>query len=642
MECSLDAGLASVVEEFRRLDEGNVDPTALFQQLVAAKASTQGIWLVMDWLRSCREGEITRVLLRAIEHIVGRDERVQFSSGDPGFDAPDCYLTFSHNRNSALQLPPLPLNLLRGYTFAARIYLEPFDVRTSAGERLRTLYRFLTGPGDGQEALLRSRQEPLGMQLLMRTRGSGEKKWTEASCNLPVKYKAWHHVVLSHANPYLANSNLSVYVDGVLVYETPLHYSNLDEKSITNTIGAGFGGRIAAPMLLQGAANAMQARELALGRPRCYLEAPSEKLRLGSTRKRKRNTGAIQDYVAKRFSAARVGHQTAEGIADLRTSLKSVLKAAPLAAHALKTAPKRIASGISGTVSNQSQAADTSSEITPQREDESSIASSYDERIRKAELELGDEHEYDDLPVVFAIDPKTCVGGSQTLPSENPNVARVENGVILAQAINGKRRGAGGDVVIEPSPLIQHENHATTSTAMHKVAHDTTNSFSSLIGKAAAVFDISSRASLEAIGGLSTLLILFHGFVPPSERRQRQYFQVLGDIPTTSDVLAQLVKTLGVVLRANKLYRSEFQTLGGFGLLGSILGLAKAEALSVSVAEEVFRTVLDGPHIEKDASLRCEGVLLVLLNLEIWARAPAATQISWAEHILEYVTNHPL
>ncbi|CAK8986108.1 BEACH domain-containing protein B (BEACH-domain homolog B) [Durusdinium trenchii] len=643
----------------------SVDLRQVEQTLERATYSTTGYEVVTDWLFECRNAELKGVLLDVLGSLFQRGARAQFSLGEASYLFPDAFLEFGLDLGDAMSVPAFELGSLRGYTFAVMANFDPVPehvaLENAHFEQRRTLYQFLSASGHGTEAVLQLAPPNQDTQhvLRVRSRSLGDKEWREVRWELPhgcIAHHQWHHIVVAHSQPYLASSGLTVFVDGVERGTEQLQYPKMDQLASRNLMGQGLGGRMASPTLFEGAASVEQVIEMYLGHPRMRTAIPNpsstlSQNRIHTSRKRTRTvipgplgsargsgpagdapTEPLTPQLSRRFALTRVGHVTSEGIAELRSTVKDLLKMTSSSARQL--AARRL----------QLSANDGAKSCSPG-------GASLPKAPRYHQYQLGVHHRYDDLAIVFTYDIRTCIG-DDLKDHVNGLQVRIQGGVLETLSVNGKRvLSRSGEQVIEPRAIAFAKNKASSAGAAaaasgtRRVASGKAL-FARCLGQATAVLDKHPHPSFESTGAVLPLIAALVSMLPDYVREEHElHLPRKNTFPQALDAgfsttLAKLIRAIGEMIYAREIYRDSFVRAGGFGLIAWILQKLPRHTIDIHVAKAAWEMVVQVGYV--DPSLRCEGLVLVIFDHRVWGATEEATQSYWVQRLLDFVQTHPL
>lgn len=615
----------------------SLDNSALEDGISKSKVTPKGLVELVQWILRERRTPVRCAALSGLQQILKSSSRGQFSSGESSFVFPDAYLSCSMDSADGLSVPPLKLGSLRGYTFSTWIWLEEASEAEDKHHQ-RVLYRFLTTHGFGSWAMI----DLEASEIEVRTRPQGELSWQRARFKMPpavLQPRQWIHLTVAHSQPYLASPILSLFVDGILRSERQLAYPKLDDHATENIIGQGLGGRFAQPMLFEGAVSQQQALELFAGYSRTRVALPSFlTVKQGG---RKNGKGNAQDpgntpssneaQLRKHFSLAKAGHLTPEGISELRTNLRTMVKLGPR--------------NLGDSSSNLMKQTNESSNISSQHWRSSGNETAEDSSMRhefQQRLKLDKNHTYEDLPVVFYYDARTCIGGDleEVQSSKNHWRAIRAGGVLETIRVSGKRtHAADGLTFIEPQSLNYSKNLDGVSFGMPNRGMQV---YARCVGKTTVVFDLDTHCSLECLGGVFMLLVALVSLVPPDAKIQTQFVEMDGTAPPkTGDhvVLLKLVQVLDEALYAREFYRQDFSHFKGFSLLGWVLRQVPRAWITEDLAQALWDFILRIGSV--DISLRLEGLLYVLFDYQVWGAAPENVQQFWVKRMLQYAERFP-
>uniref|UniRef100_A0A7S2SQ02 Uncharacterized protein n=2 Tax=Mucochytrium quahogii TaxID=96639 RepID=A0A7S2SQ02_9STRA len=596
-----------------------------------------GMRLLLDWIRACGAERVKTMLIDCVAFLIESSKKEQFSSGESSFLYPNAYIECSLDKDDGLSVPTWNLGGLRGYSFSC--YVNFGDDGCSEQRRAhRVLYRFVTTSGFGVEALVWQADPPSKVQpftMLVRSRSQGDRDWKHVTCPVPVQVGRWHHIIVTHRLPYLQGAALAVYVDGIKAIEHALHYPKIEELVTKNFIGQGLGGKFSKPTVYEGSFSDDQAWELYAGLGRARVAIPSHVSFLTGKNRRVANTKnspvspPVQGHVLKRFALSKVGHITVEGISEMGSTLPSILKQAP--GKAVNSLSHGIAQHHNAFSWVKDKAADPVLETAKKRELDQ-LQTIQERRLRK-------DHKYDDVPIVFTYDVRTCIGGTEERIDNLGNV-KVSGGVLETIRINGSRKTAFTEHVIQPTNILS--GSSPLEGLSFGMPSRTAPVYARLCGGANAVYNADDSILLENIGGVSQILILLLQLLPETTRRgaELHIFQGRGEISRAQGgddggVIAKVIGAICEALYSRELFREDFLDAGGFALIGYVLQRLPKQSIDVRVARACLDLVIRVGYV--DSRLRFEGLLLVMCDYKIWGQTSETAQGLWIQGLLDYV-----
>jgi len=251
-------------------------------------------------------------------------------------------------------------------------------------------------------------------------------------------------------------------------------------------------------------------------------------------------------------------------------------------------------------------------------------------RMRSAlpmEHEEGQEEE-DELPMVFLLDSRTCIGGEKKV-----------NGIFEGSFEMIRHRGKRGfdqfkNEIVEPLSLT----HARTIIENGGQGQ----SYAWCLGGAHTVVKqsmIAFAGSVEAIGGVVPILALL-GHLIPTEAKSELCLPHIDGVPEVMEqdgtVLLSVLRFLSSLIASHHFHRMQFANLNGPRLLSWVLTQVPREWISVSLVDTFWD---EGFLLEEP-----QGTSIfedVLFNEFIFGAANLDAKKRWMEHAEEFAKRAP-
>ncbi len=536
---------------------------------------------------------------------------------------PSSFFSFSINSSDALILPPLDWASIRGYTFCAWIYLDSSTVQTS---HPRVLFRFVSSKGFGVEAYIKVEKEKPNPQVVVQSRMPNDWKFNDAmTCSKTgIELDSWHFITVCHTLKYLSKSRAMLFVDGELKAEHSLNYPEVSAGKQGATfprcvVGEAFGGKMSGVTLHHnGTLSIARARKLFLCSSTKVEQVPSSSL----WSSRSKTAGSYK---------------------------------------------RRTRSNTPGFVGSSSAAA-------------LEIAS----RVGVYEV----DNSQAGLEQIFSYDPRTCVEGVYCKSDEHHSVLRGGKYPELQRSGKFRTEGEDGEVALSGSgsssgaekddPL---DHLLEVSTLSREGGAGANGRYARLTGAGCATWELGQqdlKEVLECVGLNAFLLLLpqLFLFAPQDEGGLKEEAHHMGEIAGAilglgpkpgleeeeeflPQLLAELLLLLGDALHASEAYRAEFLQISGFGLVSWVLKNLPVAMLTETTVQICFHMLRACTNVEgslenharlyskidqeqqqghlSDAAgagdsdlaalLFREGLLGLLLEMEIWNKAPKEVQV---------------